>query len=126
MTRRGIARISTLTAIFILALAVPAGAQTSPTTDAYGGPQSQVLGDVVGGGPQGDIVPPPTGPATEQVPDTRDTAPVERGADAPVPTPSVASGELPFTGLEAGLVALFGALLVGTGFAMRRASRSVA
>ena len=33
-------------------------------------------------------------------------------------------GSLPFTGLEAGLVALAGAALLGTGLLVRRASRS--
>ncbi len=105
-------------------MSAPAGAQTvNPTKDAYAGPQGQVLGNFGGGG-QDDVVPPPAGPAGEEAPTPRKTTPVERGVDAPVPTASVARGELPFTGFEAGLVALFGALLLGSGFAMRRASRN--
>lgn len=119
------ARITTLVAIFTLALAVPAIAQTSPTTSAYGGQQGEVLGNFGGGG-QDDVIPPPAGPAGDEAPTPRDTTPVERGGDAPTPTPSVSSGELPFTGLEAGLVALAGLALLGSGFAMRRVSRSVA
>ncbi len=38
-------------------------------------------------------------------------------------TPTVSEGELPFTGFEAGLVALAGLALLGGGFAMRRFAR---
>ena len=128
MSGRVLTRITSLVAVLSLALAVPAFAQTSPTTSAYGGQQGEVLGNFNGGG-QDDIIPPPgtpTGPAGDKIPTPTDKVPTERGVDAPTPTPSVASGELPFTGLEAGLVALFGLALLGSGFAMRRASRSVA
>ena len=37
---------------------------------------------------------------------------------------TVSSGDLPFTGFEAGIVALAGAALLGAGFAMRRFSRN--
>jgi hypothetical protein len=130
MSGRVLTRIASLVAILSLALALPAFAQTSPTTSAYGGQQGEVLGNFNGGG-QDDVIPPPgspTAPAGDEIPTTPNTptdrTPVERGVDAP--TPSVASGELPFTGLEAGLVALFGLALLGSGFAMRRASRGVA
>ena len=120
MTGRNPLRISALAAILSLAVALPAFAQTSATTDAYGGKQGEVLGIVNTGG-QDDIVPPPAAPATDKVPPTR---PVERGTPPTPPAPPVAKGELPFTGFEAGLVGLFGALLLGGGFAMRRASRN--
>ena len=38
-------------------------------------------------------------------------------------TPTVSEGELPFTGFEAGMVALAGIALLGGGFAMRRVAR---
>lgn len=38
-------------------------------------------------------------------------------------TPTVSEGELPFTGFEAGIVALAGMALLGGGFAMRRVAR---
>ena len=126
MSGRVFTRITSLVAVLSLVLALPAFAQTSPTTSAYGGQQGEVLGNFNGGG-QGDVIPPPaapTGPAGDEVPAPTDRTPIERGVDAPTPTPTVATGELPFTGLEAGLVALFGLALLGTGFAMRRASRS--
>ena len=41
----------------------------------------------------------------------------------PAPAPAAQEGDLPFTGLEIGLVALMGAALLGTGFALRRVSR---
>lgn len=132
MSVRVLTRIAPLVAILSLALGGPAFAQTSPTTSAYGGQQGEVLGNFNGGG-QNDVIPPPgapTGPSGDEIPthstNPADRVPAERGVDAPTPTPSVASGELPFTGLEAGLVALFGVALLGSGFAMRRASRSVA
>ena len=124
MHGRVFTRISALAAILTLSLAMPAAAQTSPTTAAYAGQQGNVLGNFQGGG-QDDVVPPPGAPATEEAPTPpRPTTPVERGVDTP--TPTVAKGELPFTGLEAGLVALAGLALLGAGFAMRRVSRSAA
>jgi hypothetical protein len=44
-------------------------------------------------------------------------------ADCATATPSVSTNELPFTGFQAGLVALAGLLLLGGGVAMRRLSR---
>jgi hypothetical protein len=44
-------------------------------------------------------------------------------ADCATTVATVSSGSLPFTGFQAGLVALAGALLLGTGFAMRRVAR---
>lgn len=128
MSGRVFNRITALVAIFTLAFALPAVAQTSPTTSAYGGQQGEVLGNFGGGG-QDDVIPPPGGPSGEEAPTPprgdNPTVPVERGT-TPTPTPTVSSGELPFTGLEAGLVALAGLALLGSGFAMRRVSRGVA
>ena len=121
MHGRVITRITALVAVLTLALAAPALAQTSPTADTYAGKQG-VLGEFVGGG-QDDVVPPAGQPAPDGAP-TPDTTPVEQPGNTP--TPSVSKGELPFTGLEAGLVALAGLALLGSGFAMRRASRAVA
>jgi hypothetical protein len=42
---------------------------------------------------------------------------------ATTPPPTVTEGELPFTGFEAGMVALAGLALLGGGFAMRRVAR---
>ncbi len=44
-------------------------------------------------------------------------------ADCATATPAVASGQLPFTGFQAGLVGLAGLGLLGAGFAMRRVAR---
>ncbi len=42
----------------------------------------------------------------------------------PTPTPPVREdGDLPFTGLDLGIVALMGVLLLGTGLALRRTTR---
>ena len=43
---------------------------------------------------------------------------------APTPAAVVTTGQLPFTGFQAGLVALAGFALLGTGFAMRRFART--
>jgi hypothetical protein len=44
-------------------------------------------------------------------------------ADCATATPTVTSNQLPFTGFQAGLVGLAGALLLTAGFAMRRVAR---
>jgi hypothetical protein len=116
---------ATLVAVCVAAFAAPAFAQTSPTQDAYGPGQVQQVQQVVGGGGgPSDIVPPPSGVAEEAedvVPAKSKPVQVERGAQVPAST-----GGLPFTGFEAGLVALAGLALVGTGFAMRRVVRTPA
>jgi hypothetical protein len=87
--------LAVLAVSFVLVLGGTALAQ-SPTTDAYGG----VLGNEVenSGSSTGGV-----GTTTNEV-----------GAN---------EGSLPFTGFEAGLVALAGIGLVGLGFAMRRGTR---
>jgi len=90
-------RLALLTAVVAFALfaAVPAfGADA--TTDAYGGRGGGVLGAVDSGGGNGQ---PPA-----QVAET-------------------SGGSLPFTGLDVGLLALGGVLLVGVGVGLRRVSR---
>lgn len=103
-------------AALVLAFAAPAMAQTSPTTDAYGG----VLGDQVantggggGGGGGGGAAGEAGSPGSETVADSEN---VTAGAAA----------SLPFTGLDVALIVLIGAALVGTGLALRPASRSTA
>jgi hypothetical protein len=89
-----------LAAVFALALVGTAFGQDSPTQDAYGGVLGNEVqsGDDQGGG----------GAAGEQ---------------AELATQSADSGSLPFTGFEAGLVALAGFGLVMLGVAMRRTTR---
>jgi len=86
-----------LAMIFTLALAGTAFAQDNATQDAYGG----VLGEEVSNSD-----------------DSGGTAPevVAQGVDN-------GGSELPFTGLELGLVALAGFGLVGLGLVMRRTTR---
>jgi hypothetical protein len=114
-------RICTLAAVFALSSGATALAQdASPAQDVYQ-PTTEVLNVVNGGGPA-DIVPGPGagGEGNANPTPTRR----ESGGDAPTPVAATPSGDLPFTGFEAGLVALAGLALVGTGFAMRRMSRS--
>jgi hypothetical protein len=100
-----------------LAVAGPSFAQSSPAQDVYG--NGGVLGVVNGGGPA-DIVPTPgTANGHGTIP-TRTTIPTERGSNTP---PATTTGSLPFTGFQAGLVALIGLGLLGGGIAMRRVAR---
>jgi hypothetical protein len=115
-------RVSTLIGVvavaMLLAATTSALAQSSPAKTVYS-PTGEVL-DVVSGGGPGEVAPGAAGGAGGG-----GVAPsVNRESGGNAPTPSTASGSLPFTGFEAGLVALAGLVLVGTGFAMRRAARS--
>ena len=93
----------------LLAFAGPAAAQSSPTQDAYGG----VIAEVVT----------PSKPTTSTPPASQPTQQVQaqQTASAPAAQPS---GSLPFTGLQVTLVLLAGALLLGGGVVLRRATTS--
>ena len=113
--------VAALVGLVALVFSAPAMAQTqiqtAPGQEVYTPPGTgEVENTIAGGGPT-DIVPPDSAPAG---PTDSPTTPVERGA-APPP-----GGDLPFTGFEAGLVALAGLALLGSGFALRRVSRSSA
>lgn len=110
-------RLVTVTAMLCLSLAFvagPAQAADTPTSDAYSG----IAGQVGSGGGN---------------PDLNETAGAEEeGAAAPSEASepeavSVAgtseSGTLPFTGFQAGLLALVAAALIGCGMVLRRAAR---
>ena len=123
---RTISLICMLAALLALGVAGNAAAQTQvkqdPATLVYN-PTGQVLNVVNGGGPA-DIVPGPgAGGEGDSEPNPTPTR-REGGSDAPTPVATTPGGSLPFTGFEAGLVALAGLALLGTGFAMRRMSRS--
>ena len=99
----------------------PAGAGYDETNVVNQLPNGEVLGATSGGG--GADVAPAGAPAN--------TTPTqqESGSGTPASTASeeateAASGSLPFTGADAGLVALMGAVLLGTGLVLRRNSRS--
>jgi hypothetical protein len=112
-----------LAAVLALGVGTTAFAQErvmDPAQTVYN-PSGEVLNVVNGGGPA-DIVPGPGAGGEGNAKPTPTTR--EGGADAPTPVAATPSGSLPFTGFEAGLVALAGLALVGTGFAMRRISRS--
>lgn len=97
----------------------PAGAGYDETNVVNQLPNGEVLGATSGGG--GANVSPDTG-STDTPTTTR-----ESGAGAPADETTAtqaASGSLPFTGADAGLVALMGLVLLGTGVVLRRNSRS--
>jgi len=115
--------------IAALAVTGPASAQelkTTPVQEIYGSPGSGEVLNTVGTGGNGTIPPPGGGGGVQGANSNggeNTVAPAaprrEAGADAPV----VATGDsLPFTGFEAGLVAMLGLALLGAGFAMRRLS----
>jgi hypothetical protein len=86
-----------LTVGLALALAAPAFAEEGPTLGVYGG---QV--------------------AALQVPVAKAPKPPSGGS----PSGAVASGTLPFTGVELGLFVLAGGVLLGTGLGIRRLTRT--
>lgn len=108
-------RLAALAALLTLALAVPAYAADS-SVDGYGGPGGNVqdtLGGQGQGGAPGDVVGgAPGGSQGESVPVNEVTSEGEN------------AGSLPFTGLDLGLLAAAGALLLGLGIGMRRLTRA--
>lgn len=98
--------------------AAPATAQS--VTQGYD--ETGVLGEIdesgnPGGGNLGGGDDAPRGEVGE---DDSSTTPRESGAAVPSQT---ASGELPFTGLESGLILMIGMALLGTGVVLRRTQR---
>lgn len=94
-----------------VALAAPAALAQDPTRETYDEElqlSPTILQDLEG--------PPPS------VSDDPDGPPVAAD-DSPDETQEAAAETLPFTGLDVALIALMGAALVGTGFAMRRTVR---
>lgn len=91
------ALVLVVVALALLAVA-PAAFGASAVTDGYGGEGGGVLGAVNSGGGNG------TPPAQVQVVESSD-------------------GSLPFTGLDIGLLALGGGVLVAVGFGLRRIAR---
>lgn len=101
----------------MMAFSAPAFAQTmNPAADVYGGDAGEVLDETVSTTPD-DVVPPAGEVASEAPAAPQPVNVVSKTA------PTVATGSLPFTGFEAGLVALLGIALLGTGFALRRTTR---
>ena len=129
--------MATLSMLVALVLAAPAAAQT-PTQNTYGGPLAEQLPPAtVPVQPQ--VVPP--GPATLPGSDQGSTQTQGKTKDvlgrrvsgknpvapaaAPRPAPKKVSGdELPFTGFEIGVALAIAFALLGTGFALRRATRT--
>ena len=92
-----------------LAIAPIASAQSTPTGDAY----NRSLGVI---GEIDSVEPSEDAPAPAPAPTPNNPTP-EAAATEPA---QASSGNLPFTGVEVAGIALFGALLLGTGFVLRR------
>jgi hypothetical protein len=101
-----IARIATITAV-IAALGGTTAQAATPSERGY----DETLG-VIG---QVDT---PSAPKRAEAPSQDQTAPA--AATTPAQPVQEESGNLPFTGLDIGIVALMGIALLGTGFMLRR------
>lgn len=109
-----IARFATLMAV-IAAVGGPTAAQAqTPSERGY----DETLG-VIG---QVDT---PSTPEQESAPsqDEAATPPAPEAQTTPAQPVQEEEGNLPFTGLDIGIVALMGLALLGTGFALRRSTR---
>ena len=102
-------RIAAISILVTLMFATTALAQSSPAQQGYDR-ELGVIGEI-------EQVQPPE---EENVPAA--TPPPAPAPPQPVPQ-QAEEGDLPFTGLEIGLVALMGAALLGTGVALRRVTR---
>ncbi len=110
--------ISIASVCFVLAfVAGPAQAADTPTSDAYSG----VAGQVGSGGDS------PEQSETAAAEDEGAAAPIETSETEPVADTSEVetseSGTLPFTGFQAGFLALVAVALLGFGVVLRRRTR---
>jgi hypothetical protein len=111
-------RIATLLAAALLALALPGaalgqGAGDDQYTDPFGSGQT----DDGGGSQEPEPTPEPAAPAPEpEATPAPAPAPAQSAGGAAAPPPQ----QLPYTGVDAGFVALCGALLLAGGVLLRR------
>jgi hypothetical protein len=98
-------RIAGLALITALLLAVSGGTAVAQQATQRGYDETLgVIGEIETENPQQDTAPAPA---------AQPSAPQQQQA-----------GDLPFTGLDVGIVVLLGAVLIGTGFVLRRTTRS--
>jgi hypothetical protein len=108
---RGSTKTITTAVVGLLVAAASASAQINPTVGSYSAPAATIQTTVT---PQSGTSPSITSsPTTPSTPTTQQAA-----ATAP------AKKQLPFTGLQVGLVLLAGAALLGTGLGVRRLVRA--
>jgi LPXTG-motif cell wall-anchored protein len=113
MTRSMLCIAALLCALAAPSAALAQGAGDEQYEDPFGDEQSQ----------QADPTPVPTAtPAPAQpAPSAPAPAPTAAPSSAQAPTQAAPSNELPRTGLDAGWIALAGAVLLASGLALRRA-----
>ena len=115
MTRSMLCIAALLCALAAPSAALAQGAGDEQYEDPFGDEQSQ----------QADPTPVPTAtpaPAPAQpAPSAPAAAPTAAPSSAQAPTQAAPSNELPRTGLDAGWIALAGAVLLASGLALRRA-----
>jgi hypothetical protein len=118
MKSRVFSLISLIALVAALVAVPPASAASTPAQDVYN-PNGEVLDVVESGGNTPDVC------AEADGRDANGNTVAFGSAEdcATAVTPTVSQGELPFTGFEAGMVALAGLALVGVGFAVRRVAK---
>jgi hypothetical protein len=114
--RRVTTKLAALTTVFSLAVAAPVYAEDS-SVEGYGGPGGKIEDTI---GPRGGEGESGAGDTLGGQPGAgREAVPI-----AEVSSPGDEGGALPFTGLDIGLLAAAGALLLALGIGMRRLTRA--
>ena len=111
-----------LMAVFaLLLMAAPGALAQAPVTDAYGGNGPDVLGEV------DESIPPAVGGEDDEPSGTAggDDEPTPRETGATPTAATTPADSLPFTGLDAGLLLLGGAAMLGVGLGVRRLSSAI-
>lgn len=109
---------ATVAAALLLAFAATSAFAVDPTQGGYGSAPVQIPDQRVAGEQDS------SGQPDQSAAPVNASAPVAPAGDVRRLSSPSGAGTLPFTGFEAGLVALMGLTLVGTGLMLRRASQA--